>query len=149
MKQSYRALVLSVPLLRHCLMATVTPCEQQSTDAPQLSAQAPSFDFDLLAAREKPQDSYLIHFPPTSSSLSSFSILYDASRRSPKWTVERLKPELGHSYRSGSRRPPFHKELAICDDSFRTSAAMYKNSGYDRGDMLRYSPELKASFNYN
>jgi DNA/RNA endonuclease G (NUC1) len=79
--------------------------------------------------------------------------MYDVSRRSPKWVVEHLrKPEVievkedkegktkrdGHAQQEARRRhrPPFHPEQAIDVRKFRTSPAMYKNTGYDRGERL-------------
>lgn len=99
---------------------------------------------------------YISHRPKSSLSGSSFSIMYDVSRRSPKWVVEHLrKPEIWvdkeqdreemesiNPRLEGSRRkkhrPSFHVEHAIEVEKFRTNANMFKNSGYDRGEQSSF-----------
>mmetsp|Transcript_30039 Transcript_30039/g.55785 ORF Transcript_30039/g.55785 Transcript_30039/m.55785 type:complete len:221 (-) Transcript_30039:1252-1914(-) len=101
---------------------------------------------------------YIKHSSGTNSS-SSFSILYDVTRRTPKWVVEYLrKPEgcsagssvaskrqnegqggkgRSHPGSAGRRkRPHFHAERAIDVEEFRTKPSLYKNTGYDRGHMV-------------
>ena len=103
----------------------------------------------LLDKLEPSGDLFYIRHPAKSTSHSSFSIMYDSFRRSPKWVVEHLRgpcPAIVHEgettssprrKRSGAkdrRRPSFHSEKAIDVEKFRTKRDMYKHSGYDRGE---------------
>lgn len=119
--------------------------------------------FQLKSTMEPSKDIFHIKHPSSSTSASSFSIVYDVSRRSPKWVMEHLrKPSIceeqldqgqteddfdknatlpqnkygGSGDQRRHRRPSFHVEHAIDERKFRTKSAMYSKSGYDRGHLV-------------
>ncbi len=108
----------------------------------EVISSAPSLQLDSTMLVDPSKDFFFIN--GSSKSPSSFRILYDVSRRSPKWVVEHLrKSPLTKEFESSmvplqkqrtSSRPKFHAESSI-DDDVRISSSIYTNSGYDRGIM--------------
>jgi DNA/RNA endonuclease G (NUC1) len=167
LSSSWRPLLTLLPsaVYTSCFLSPSSSCnERRVEDAKifQLDDIKPSKDFfyihypsSLSSTSSSPSSS-----SSSSSSLSCFSILYDVSKRSPKWVVEHLRrqPKKCHDGRrrkmekqkeeeegesedknvaTGGRKHRkhinFHAERAIDVSTFRTHSSMYRHSGYDRG----------------
>lgn len=109
-------------------------------DREPVAAPPPGWSATGLQSFEPAKD--VFHLQHGGAEGSSFSLLYDAGRRSPKWVVEHLRrPESAEGPareesavgRRRRGRPAFHTEPAIDVAKFRTNSALYKHSGFDRG----------------